>query len=452
MITRQHILGCLACLAVATAAVLAFGSPARELQAAVAHAELHPGQGWRYVTTYAVKPEDRPKAEIAINWWLNMLLHERRHVRWTKITETLYGIPLASVVDASRVPDWNMAWRVVSASDHAFSVTGQVLIEGKIQTVQAPGGWAGLAEAGRLAAATGTKFPLLDARQWLVDSSRAGAYYQMVGVPGRREDWFAKLGAVGAAAGESIRAANLTDRGPTRKPGRIVLRAGVSPVWITRDPARIQADRDPIRRPVNTAEIALVHDAEEHIASVNGWPVYALFDAAGNRQDTAPQNVAVDKHAEAEGFLLQAGISCARCHIAVGGESLWAFSDETLPPDTAFYARPDVALTFADIYGDPEALEIQRQFHNAQAERVTRRAVGVPIQEAAKAHRWAYESYIGQVDFEQACREAGVHPMHALKVLPASTDPHIRRLLGGETVHREMWASSFQEFAITCGR
>src|SRR5262249_16865324 len=147
--------------------------------------------------------------------------------------------------------------------------------------------------------------------------------------------------------------ANLITSAVTNKPRRIVWSQGpLGGIYSTLDVERVDAPRDPLRRPVTVTlsgtiplgpanrastpnspspakqrttdngpltTLAFQYDVSEWFAlAPNGLWRTALYNSAGRRQDTVPDRVAKDTSDPAGDGIIVPLISCIRCHREAG--------------------------------------------------------------------------------------------------------------------------------------
>lgn len=175
--------------------------------------------------------------------------------------------------------------------------------------------------------ATGSNLPVARGDWFVVRSLTTldgGLYYDFRGLAGKNRDQ--ALAAIGAdpkivANLRSDQRAGLFRSAVTAKPRQIEVlpilgvRPTVGPglLWITHDP--FDADVDPAFHAMKNL-LVLKDRAQELIwTNPNGMLSFALFDAAGNLQDSAPDNVVRDHTIPPPHTArLQAAMSCIRCH------------------------------------------------------------------------------------------------------------------------------------------
>jgi hypothetical protein len=185
-----------------------------------------------------------------------------------------------------------------------------------------------------LVARTGSRNPIMRADQFqqIAWSTRnGGRYYEWLGIEdsGGGRTGFQKFADRFGVDLEDLNNQNrigITESGVTFKPRQAYFlvgnkgrpSAGYS-LWAATfdlDDSELEADEDPIRNLANFRFAA----SEVFATRRNGMLAYALFNAAGARQASVPDSIAKDSTAHLKnGGILEAGISCLRCHASHDG-------------------------------------------------------------------------------------------------------------------------------------
>ena len=197
--------------------------------------------------------------------------------------------------------------------------------------------------------------------------------------------------------------------------GRNVLpSAGYPLVTVTHD---IQdGDVDPRQSPLQNL-LAFDFRASEVIGvRPNGMLVYALFDAAGNLQDSVPDNIAHDHTIPAPYTArLEPAISCIRCHGPHEGFQPFVNDVQTLLRGTLAVVDdltaldqgvPEIVDRVQRLYGGDlsEPLRLVRNSH----ENAAMRACGLGVREASAAVSAAFGEYrYALVTARTVCRDLG---------------------------------------------
>ena len=222
-------------------------------------------------------------------------------------------------------------------------------------------------------------------------------------------------------------------------------------LYETLDVQQVDANRDPIRRPLSVDGGSLKFDAGEWFASApNGMWRTALFDANGKRQNSVPDKIAKDTSDTAADGIVVPMISCIRCHTESG---LRPFrDDQTLLLSTGHVdlrsSDPTQVQRIAEFYDEPR-LQRQMQFDRQTYDQAVARATaGMKAEDLAAAlasvvRQFAYLP----VTPAQAARELGIDEAHLRDALSQSHDPVVLLLLEGRLVLRGQWESSFAEAA-----
>ena len=384
----------------------ALTSPADELRAAQVDVTQLPPEvrpTTRYLSLYAIDPKLRAESINAISYVLNALSRTRAITRPQPISATLLRFNLGQYTTSSdELTAWSAAWEQLAQSDPYFHLQTEVLAPSSpihpftrslihsqitasansafplppsaLKTLTTDGGWLDLAAAAQLRAATGSIGAVLRADYFVAQATIPPAYYAFSGIPDNENDFLKSLG-VDREAIQRLRAdagANLIISGVTAKPRRIVWSQGpLGGVYSTLDVDHVDAQRDPIRRPIttilplprgegrvrsdspwrgegapfsrdakaavaervpatdratNTATFALKYEVSEWFAlAPNGLWRTALFNAAGKRQDSVPDRVAKDTSDPQGDGIVVPMLSCIRCHRESG---LRPFTDD----------------------------------------------------------------------------------------------------------------------------
>jgi hypothetical protein len=460
--------------------LLALATPADEMRAAVADVERLPPEvrpTTRYLTLYAIAPSQRQDAVKAISYVLNALSHTRAISQPLLVTPTLVRFSIGQYAPR---PDefaaWFDAWEKLAELDPYFHLRTQVLVNpdsklrkpagnktavgisvsspSDLKTITTDGGWADPYTAAQLRSATHSVGALLRADYFIVQATTTPRYYEFSGVPDTENDFLKSLG-VDRTVIDRLRAnagANLATSGVTAKPRRIVWAQGpLGGIYSTLDVETVDAQRDPLRRPITAAGLAFHYDLGEWFAvAPNGLWRTALFNSAGHRQDSVPDRVAKDTSDPAGDGIVVPLISCIRCHREAGLRPF--VDDETklltgrvdlLSPD------PNIIGRAVEFYDEPR-LNRQMQFdRQTYADAVARATGGLKPEELAESlatlvRRHAYLP----VTLNQAATEVGLDRNQFQDVLALTHDPVILLLLENQPVLRGQWESSFAEAAF----
>ncbi len=264
-----------------------------------------------------------------VGYTLNALSRTRAISQPVQISPTLLRFNIAQF--ASQKDEfiaWSVAWEKLAEGDPYFHLRTEVLAKAEggkgkadgtnsenhgsptasrsafrvpnsaLKTVTTDGGWVDLIAAARMRAASGSIGAILRADYFVAQATIAPRYYEFAGVPETENEFLKSLG-VDQTAIDRLRAnagANLIISGVTAKPRRVVWAQGpLGGVYSTLDVAQVDAERDPLRRPISAAGFAFRYDVSEWFAvAPNGLWRTALFDAAGKRQNSVPDKVAKD--------------------------------------------------------------------------------------------------------------------------------------------------------------
>jgi hypothetical protein len=455
-------------------------APADEMRAAAADVENLPitsRPSVRYLTLYAIEPSKRRQAFQTVDYVLNSLARTRAISQPVLVSPTLVRFSIGQYAPrADEFAAWFGAWEKLAETDPYFHLRTEVAVKAEfgrrkaeaagsrnsafrlppsaLKTVTTDGGWADLQAAARLRAATHSTGALLRADYFVTQATIPPRYYEFAGVPESESEFLKSLG-VDQKVIDRLRAnagANLIASGVTAKPRRIVWSQGpLGGVYSTLDVERVEAQRDPLRRPISAAGLEFQFDVSEWFAvAPNGLWRTALFNAAGRRQDAVPDRVAKDSSDPLGDGIVLPLVSCIRCHREAG---LRPFADDQtrlLAGRVDLYSYdPDIVQRAVEFYDEPR-LQRQMQFdRQTYADAVSRATSGMKPEEVADALAEVVRNHAYlPVTIEQAAREVGLEPAEFRIALAATRDPVILLLLEGRPVLRGQWESSFAEAAL----
>jgi hypothetical protein len=460
--------------------LLGVATPAEEVRAAAADVERMPPEaqpGTRYLTLYGIDPAKRREAVQVVGYVLNALSNARAITPPVLVTPTLLRFNIGQYASSQdQFAAWNGAWEKLAESDPYFHLRTEVLInastdhekpvktatshsttqlhDSRPKTVTTDGGWVDLTAAAQLRVATHSAGALLRADYFLVQATTTPRYYEFTGVPNTEDEFLKSLG-VDRNAIDRLHAnagANLVLSGVTAKPRRVVWAQGpLGGVYSTLDVERVEAERDPLRRPISAAGLAFRYDLGEWFAlAPNGLWRTALFDAAGHRQDAVPDRVAKDTSDPAGDGIVVPLISCIRCHREAG---LRPFADDEtklLSGRVDLYSPdPNIVQRAVEFYDEPR-LQRQMEFdRQTYADAVARATEGMKPEELAQSLAKLFREHAySLVTPAQAAVEVGLTSMQFRQVLGTTRDPVILLLLENRAVLRGQWESSFAEAAL----
>jgi hypothetical protein len=454
-------------------------TPASELRAAVADVERLPGEvrpGVRYLSLYAIPPERRAETTHVVSYTLNALSRTRAIVQPTSISPTLLRFSISNfVADGSEFAAWSAAWEKLVESDPYWHLPTEIAISSgpndpthrapapataaqvggiAAERVTVDGGWVGVEQAAKLRAYTASAGAILRADDFVARATVSARYYAFAGIPPTEAEFLKSLG-VESETIERLRAnagANLIISAVTQKPRRVIWSQGpLGGVYETLDVQQVDAERDPIRRPLSAGGANLKFDAGEWFAAApNGLWRTALYDAQGKRQDSVPDKIAKDTSDPLSDGIVVPMISCIRCHTESG---LRPFRDD----QSRLFATgrvdlrgsdPTLVQRIAEFYDEPR-LQRQMQFDRQTYDLAAARATGgMKPEELAEALARTVRlfAYL-PVTPSQAAGELGLDTADLRAALSSSHDPIVLLLLEGRPVLRGQWESSFAEAA-----
>jgi hypothetical protein len=483
-------------------------TPASELRAAVADAEQLPPDvrpGVRYLSLYAIPPERRAEATRVVSYTLNSLSRTRAIFQPTEITPTLLRFSISNfVADGREFAAWSAAWETLVESDPYWHLPTEIAISSgpnhpthrapapakaarvkrvavkpatidrttaeriavdrttaepiTRQRITVDGGWVGLEDAAKLRSLTLSAGAILRADDFVARATTSPAYYAFAGIPPIEADFLKSLG-VDSETIERLRAnagANLIVSGVTQKPRRVIWSQGpLGGVYETLDVQQVDAQRDPIRRPLSAGGASLKFDAGEWFAAApNGLWRTALYDSKGNRQDSVPDKIAKDTSDPSANGIVVPMISCIRCHTESGLRPLRDDQSRLLSTGRVDLrsSDPTVVARVAEFYDEPRLqrqMEFDRQTYDLAVSRATN---GMKPEELAEAlARTVRQFAYLPVTPSQAAQELGVDAADLREALATSHDPIVLLLLEGSPVLRGQWESSFAEAATLAG-
>jgi hypothetical protein len=458
-------------------------SPATELATVLADVEqlhAHDRKTTRYLSLYAIHPNRRDEVAAVAGYTLNALSRSRAIVQPLRITDTLVRFNIERyTTNKTETDEWRATWEKIAEVDPYWHIRTEVLrsrfqVSGsrfktargaasnlqpetlnlEPETVTVAGGWTDLAAAARLQALTGSAGALLRADHFIATATIPPRYYEFAGVAAREADFLKSLG-VDPKTIEKLRAnagANLILSGVTQKPRRIVWQQGpLGGVYSTLDVERVTAERDPIRRPLSADGLAFEYDASEWFAlRANGLWLTALYNRAGQRQDSVPDRVAKDTSDPAADGIIVPLLSCIRCH-REGGLRTFRDDQHSLLADHVELRtlRAKDAQRAAEFYDEPR-LQRQIEFDRETYSRAVARATaGMRPEDLADALAGAVREFLyTPVTLEQAARELGIESESLRRDLSTSRDPILLMLRQNRVVLRGQWESSFAEAAV----
>ncbi len=455
-------------------------SPADEVRAAAADAEQMPAierATTRYLTLYAVEPAERQQAIQVVGYTLNALSRTRAISLPTLVSPTLLRFNIAQfTAHDDELHQWFAAWENLAAADPYFHLRTEVLAQKPADkairaatasttsplaprpsplAVTTDGGWVDLAAAARLRAATQSTGAILRADYFIAQATTTPAYYDFAGVPKTENEFLKSLG-LDRETIDRLRAdagANLIISGVTGKPRRIVWSQGpLGGVYSTLDVECLEAERDPLRRPISADGFALKYDVSEWFAlAPNGLWRTALYDATGKRQDSVPDRVAKDTSDPAGDGIVVPMLSCIRCHREAG---LRPFRDDQTRLLAGHVdllsADPRIIQRAAEFYDEPRLqrqMQFDRQTYTDAVHRATSNLTPEALADAlaGTVRRYAYLPLTAN----QAAAAVGLDAEQFRRAVIATHDPVVILLIEKRGMLRSQWESSFAEAALS---
>jgi hypothetical protein len=429
-------------------------TPASELRAVVDDVRnvpsAHAAKDLRYLSLYAIEPARRREAASIVSFVLNSVSRSRTIVSPQQVACGEGSLLRFSLADYALPPE---AWEAIASEDPYWHLKTQVVDpqSRKVKTVFTDGGWIDLALAAELRTLTGSGGALLRADLFVAraaTTSRGGHYYRLAGVPQREADFYRQLG-VDVKTIDVLQAdagANLIRSGVTLKLRRVARRPGpLGGAWITYDVEQSTAERDPLRNP-----FGFRFDATEHIAAkANGLHLFALYNAAGLRQESVPDRIAKDASDLAGEGIIVPMLSCVRCHLEDGLRPFVNDQQRLLARHVDLHTeRAADAQRLAAFYGaDLERLRVRDGDDYSIA--VSKATSGMRPAEVSAALGRMYRRYVDDlVTPQQACRELGIAASQLAPLCGASDDSVVLSLCAGLAVQRQQWEAGFAQAAL----
>lgn len=263
-------------------------------------------------------------------------------------------------------------------------------------------------------------------KQTAIQSERSPGYYDFLGLK-TQADFFKLVGFdAKLASGRELREA-VSKSGVAKQPRRIERQATVGGgLWRTFDNKKALDRKGDQRNPERTLNDDFKFDASEEFGpGPNGFMIFFLANAEGERQDSAPDFVGHDKTTTSNDGRIHIGLSCIRCH----GQS-------TGINDIDYWARglfqPPLKLIATD---EEEFRKLRRQYlktmepHIEDDRRVYDRAVlqatGVGVQAWSRSYARAWKQYEDSpADAARAARDWGMEEAEFKKRLLMTLEKH----------------------------
>jgi hypothetical protein len=443
-------------------------------------AEVRPGV--RYLSLYAIPSARRDEARRVTSYTLNVLSRTRALTPPTPISPTLLRFSISNyIADRAAFDAWSAAWEKLVEADPYWHLRTEVLLKAEggrmkdeikaeggrmkdersklssfslhTSSLTVDGGWLDLAAAAKLRAYCGSGGAILRADDFVARATATPHYYAFAGIPQSEAEFLKSLG-VDSTVIDRLRAnagANLVISGVTLKPRRVIWSQGpLGGVYETLDVVQVDAERDPIRRPLSVSGLNLKYDAGEWFAvAPNGLWRTALYDAAGKLQQSVPDKIAKDTSDPHGDGIVTPMISCIRCHTESG---LRPFRDDqtrlfsTGRVDLRSY-DPAIVQRAAEFYDEPR-LQRQMAFDRETYAQAVAHSTGFKPEELAAALAGTVREFAYlPISREQAAREIGMPEEKLIAALRNSHDPILLMLSEGRPVLRGQWESSFAEAA-----
>jgi len=417
----------------------------------------------RYVVEVGEDREDRDQ-RIAVDYLLNAVSRTRAMIRCEPLPAGVLRIDLSQMARDEHPHELQAvcaAWEAMADADPYFHMKTEAVVAGKRITSRVDGGWIEPRVAAGLRLNTKSHGPILRADYFVANIARPPAYYNFAGVQATENEFLRDSAAVDRKQQNDLAAnsaANLLISKITDRPRRVVMMRGpLGGVYQTLDVEKLDPTRDPIRNPINVhgpeGPQFFRHDASEwFVAKSNKFITTALFNAAGERQNSVPEKIAKDLHAR-DG-ILQPIISCIRCHENFGGVAgLQPIEDDQyrlLTGESSILKSfiPSVARRIGELY-EPARMKREIDRDREDYAEAVYRATGYSAGVATSAVSRVYQNFSEEpVTLFTAAAEAGVTPAAFVAATTPTDDPIIISLKAGRRVKRESYEASFQEIML----
>ncbi len=416
-----------------------FGAPADEVRSAkqdLVYEVPEARHKWtRYLSLANKPPDERARTAAVVRFVLNTLGQSPTMVEVPEVGDLLRA-DLAELMIDPLARD-----KLVADGEPYYHVKTR-LANGKIVFTDA--GHVGLENAYQMRLMTGSAGALTRA-DWFVWRATTDHYYSLAGVPDTLDGWYKSVGADPKVIVKLLanRGANIFRSGVTQKKRRVSRWQGpLGPVWNTYDSA---VNDDPLHDPFRVPDFTGKYDAGEFIASrPNGLHQFGLYNAAGKRQGSVPDNIAKDDSDPHGDGVLVPMLSCVRCHTEGGWKTFNNDMDELLSSLKGY--DPQRLRAFYDT----KRLNKELKRDQEDYDEACKKACGLTAKEVSEALGHVVRLYgYNTVDADQAMRDLGASD---LKTFVLSLDPYLLALLNGKKINRQDWEQSFNEAAtLTAG-
>ncbi|MGE0609966.1 MAG: hypothetical protein AB7O62_22945 [Pirellulales bacterium] len=399
----------------------------------------------RYATLYNVPKGEREVTAAVVGYLLNAVSHSATIVRPAEVEKgprllrfdlRWYGLSAEQWEDLIRDEPYFRAAAPAAGEDNGY----------------ADGGWIDSEQAATLRQLCHSQGPIVRA-DWLVSRiSVPPAYYDLAGVAETRGQWYADLGVDPRQVVElkANHGANILRSGVTRQVRRVSRWQGtLGGVWQTYDVSGSGPGKDPFRDPTFDGRGFNFEAGEMIAAKSNGLHLFALYDAAGRRQDAVPDRIAKDDSDPLGDGIIVPLLSCVRCHVEDGLRPVQNDQRTLLSRGVDLYAKsPDLAQRLAEFYGGPHLdRDIVRDRQDYAA--AVQRACGLTPAELSASLAGVYREYVYElVTPDMAARGVGTAAEELPRLFRASHDPVLLSLAVGLSVQREQWIAAFAETAV----
>lgn len=291
------------------------------------------------------------------------------------------------------------------------------------------------------------------------DAAESTAYYDLLfGVPPATRDDFLKVLGVVREPGQSFGLIE-GNSGVILSKKRWIESFGMRQGYAygTRDSATIRAKSDPLAFPDGSFQ----HDAEEWIIGVpkvhtatgarGALQVYFLANAAGQRQDVAPPDIATDYTRVRFGASeIRNGVSCIACHAEGLIETKTNEVRDAIDAGIEIYAADKIAQKRIESFHLADTAT-EMQANRGQFAAIVQAVCGKPPREAVADFVSVVKWYDADLTPEQAALEIGL-PAADLTLALAyaqnsgqSVNPRLSAIAHGLSIPRTIWEATYAD-------
>lgn len=403
--------------------------PAQAVTQALAWSKANPAANMRFLSLGNIPEQERPQRINTLLFTVNGLNFANRSVELIHCSPDLVGVSLSSA-------GWDLqAWESLAQRNSYFR-----------------GPWIESdASFTALQAATGSKYPLIRADEFIAKASVAPAYYDFLFGAGKvktRAELHAVLGITDQFKGLKIAGVKAFGLSVTTH-GRILeYRPGPFPLWTSNDVAS-DTGRSNVLRNLDLTEGTqddLQIAGQEHVFRLrNGLMGAYLNDASGNRIDEVPIAIARGE-VNFPDRRVRAGRSCWACH-EMGVKSFTSDEHHLLKQSVLQLSTVDekTKLLFENKF-DPQTIQDAIEDGQSSYERSVFRLTSEDCQAVAAGFKTDWIGYEeSDVGIAAAVNECGIPEAELVPILASMNDPNALALIPQGDVRFEIPRASWEE-------